>query len=217
MADENSIIVCNAGDFLRSLPNKSCDIFIDPPYNVGKDYGEYKDNRTDAEYIEWISAILIECKRVANVLVVYCPKKWNLLYWNILGPEFQEVILPFNPSGALRYGFSNQFNKLLTNSHPKKEKPILNVWQNMQQPGLGFFFREKTYGHPGYTSEAITKRAIKELCSSEIICDPFMGSGTTAVAAIACDKKFIGCDSNEQYVELALKRINQIPQNLFAS
>jgi DNA modification methylase len=192
---------------LRSMDDKCCDVFADPPYNVGKDYGDYNDKMTPENYTEWIVKVLTELKRVSNVLTIYVPKKWNLLYWNTLGTEFQEIILPFRPAGALRYGFSNQFNKLLTNARPKKDKPILNVWDNMQQPGLGFFFREETYGHPGYTSEAITRRVINELCESDIIYDPFMGTGTTAVAAIGFKKEFIGSELNQDYINIANRRI----------
>lgn len=190
------------------MPDKCCDVFTDPPYNVGKDYEVWDDKMTDDDYTEWIIKVLNELKRVSNVLTIYVPKKWNLLYWNTLGNEFQEIILPFRPAGALRYGFSNQFNKLLTNARPKKAKPILNVWDNMQQPGLGFFFREKTFGHPGYTSEAITTRAVAELCESDTIYDPFMGTGTTAIAAINYRKSFIGSEVNERYINIATKRIN---------
>lgn len=194
---------------LNGMPDKCCDVFADPPYNVGKDYGGWDDKMTAEDYTEWIVKVLTELKRVSNVLTIYVPKKWNLLYWNTLGPEFQEIILPFRPAGALRYGFSNQFNKLLTNSRPKKDKPILNVWDNMQQPGLGFFFREETYGHPGYTSEAITRRAIAELCESELIYDPFMGTGTTAIAALNFKKEFLGSELNPKYIDIATKRIEQ--------
>ena len=194
-------------DFLKSLPNKCCDLFTDPPYNVGKDYEIYKDNLSDDEYINWITVVLTECKRIANTIVIYVPKKWNLLYWNILGPNFQEIILPFRPAGAIRWGFSNQFNKLLTNSKPNKKKPVLNVWDNMPQPGLGFFFRENTYGNPGYTSQAITEMAIYNLLDNDVICDPFMGTGTTAVAATKFGKDFIGSEINSRYIKIAYERI----------
>lgn len=40
----------------------------------------------------------------------------------------------------------------------------------------------------------------------ELVCDPFVGSGTTAVAALSCGRKFIGCDVKRKAVDLALKR-----------
>ena len=41
----------------------------------------------------------------------------------------------------------------------------------------------------------------------EIVVDPFMGSGTTAVAADRLGRRWFGCDISEQYVKLALERI----------
>ncbi len=192
---------------MKKLPDKCCDVFTDPPYNVGKDYGVWNDTLPDKEYKCWIEKVLNELKRISNILVIYVPKKWNLFYWNILGEDFQEIILPFSARGAIRYGFSNQFNKLLTNARPKLKSPILNVWYNMPQPGLGFFFRENTFGHPGYTSLAITVRAIRELTTSKLIYDPFMGTGTTAIAAIKCDRNYLGSELNIEYIKIANKRI----------
>lgn len=42
-----------------------------------------------------------------------------------------------------------------------------------------------------------------------IVLDPFMGSGTTAVVASANGRKWIGCELNADYIELALNRINR--------
>jgi site-specific DNA-methyltransferase (adenine-specific) len=40
-----------------------------------------------------------------------------------------------------------------------------------------------------------------------IILDPFMGSGTTAVACVLSERKYIGFDINEEYIEISNKRI----------
>jgi site-specific DNA-methyltransferase (adenine-specific) len=42
-----------------------------------------------------------------------------------------------------------------------------------------------------------------------IVLDPFMGSGSTGVAARSLDFKFIGCEMNDEYFEIASKRIEQ--------
>lgn len=196
--------------FLKSLPDKSCDIFTDVPYNVGKNYGKnVNDKKPEDEYKDWLRDILNEIVRVGVVITLYVPKKYNLFMWNIIGDTFQEIILPFKPAGAIRYGFSNQYNKLLTNSRPKNNGGgyVLNVWDNMQQPGLGFFFRENTYGHAGYTSQAITERVVKELCSHDLIVDPFMGTGTTAISALKFGKQFMGSELNQNFIAIQEKRI----------
>ena len=44
----------------------------------------------------------------------------------------------------------------------------------------------------------------------EIVLDPFMGSGTTAVAAIKTNRHFIGFELSEEYCEIAEKRMNSV-------
>jgi site-specific DNA-methyltransferase (adenine-specific)/modification methylase len=49
-----------------------------------------------------------------------------------------------------------------------------------------------------------------ELCpKAETILDPFMGSGTTGVAAIQMGRKFIGIEREPKYFDIACKRIEQ--------
>lgn len=43
-----------------------------------------------------------------------------------------------------------------------------------------------------------------------IVLDPFVGSGTTAIAAKRLGKKYIGIDSNHEYVDIALKRLKDV-------
>ena len=45
-----------------------------------------------------------------------------------------------------------------------------------------------------------------------VILDPFVGSGTTAVAAKKLNKKYIGIDSNEKYVKIAEKRLRELDE-----
>ena len=52
--------------------------------------------------------------------------------------------------------------------------------------------------------ERIIKSSSNE---SDLILDPFMGSGSTAIAAIANNRKVIGFEINEAYVEIAKERI----------
>lgn len=48
-----------------------------------------------------------------------------------------------------------------------------------------------------------------EKVQAEIVFDPFMGSGTTGVACIETDRKFIGCEVNEAYFDIACNRIRR--------
>jgi site-specific DNA-methyltransferase (adenine-specific)/modification methylase len=50
---------------------------------------------------------------------------------------------------------------------------------------------------------------IEQAGNPNIILDPFMGSGTTGVAAIQMGRKFIGIEREPKYFEIACKRIEQ--------
>lgn len=57
--------------------------------------------------------------------------------------------------------------------------------------------------------EALVIDCIKSGCpEGGIVLDPFMGGGTTAVAARNCGCHFTGCDINADYVEIANKRLS---------
>ncbi|MCM8803304.1 MAG: site-specific DNA-methyltransferase [Candidatus Omnitrophica bacterium] len=62
---------------------------------------------------------------------------------------------------------------------------------------------------------AICEYIIKLTTFSEeaVVLDPFVGSGTTAVAAKKLGRKFIGIDTNRKYVEIALKRLETIEKD----
>ncbi len=51
---------------------------------------------------------------------------------------------------------------------------------------------------------------------NDLVLDPFMGSGTTAVAARELNRRYLGIEINEAYVNLAQNRINEIHPTLFA-
>jgi DNA modification methylase len=44
-------------------------------------------------------------------------------------------------------------------------------------------------------------------CENDVVCDPFMGSGTTGVAALKLGRKFVGCEIEPAYFDIACKRI----------
>lgn len=63
-------------------------------------------------------------------------------------------------------------------------------------------------GHPAPFPEELPNRLIQLYSfKGDIILDPFMGSGTTAVSAIKLDRKFVGYDISQVYIDLAENRI----------
>jgi len=74
--------------------------------------------------------------------------------------------------------------------------------------GEGFFFREDTFGHPGYTPLPIMVKCI-ELMSQNSVLDPFMGTGTSLVAAKKLGRKAIGIEISRTYCDIAIDRLSQ--------
>ncbi len=70
------------------------------------------------------------------------------------------------------------------------------------------FYKEKKYGHCTQKPQTILRKVIRA-CSKEndIVLDPFMGSGSTGIACIDLNRKFIGIEINKQYFDIATKRI----------
>ncbi|MHA1450967.1 MAG: DNA-methyltransferase, partial [Candidatus Hodarchaeales archaeon] len=65
-------------------------------------------------------------------------------------------------------------------------------------------------GHPAPFPEELPYRCIQLYSfKNEIVLDPFMGSGQTALAALKSRRRFIGYDVSQEYVKLAEKRIMQ--------
>jgi site-specific DNA-methyltransferase (adenine-specific) len=89
-------------------------------------------------------------------------------------------------------------------------KQMRNVWE-ISAPGK----EEKRFGkHPTQKPLALLERII--LASSkkgDLILDPFNGSGTTGIASIGLDRKYIGIDLEKPYLELTKKRYAAILRN----
>jgi len=61
--------------------------------------------------------------------------------------------------------------------------------------------------HPTQKPVALMQWCIEQLGRPAVICDPYMGSGTTGVAAVQMGLRFIGCEIDPHYFEVAKMRI----------
>lgn len=67
---------------------------------------------------------------------------------------------------------------------------------------------ERHGGHPTEKPRRLMSEIIADFTKvGETICDPFMGSGTTGVAAVMANRQFIGIEKDGRYFEIACKRI----------
>ncbi len=63
--------------------------------------------------------------------------------------------------------------------------------------------------HPTQKPLALMRWCLSYLPKAETILDPFMGSGTTGVAAVQMGKRFVGIERDRKYFEIACRRIEQ--------
>jgi site-specific DNA-methyltransferase (adenine-specific) len=96
----------------------------------------------------------------------------------------------------------HKFNYQLMRSHAN-DRQMKSVWQFTAPTGA-----EKTFGaHPTQKPLALLERMI--LASSDagdLVVDPFVGSGTTGIAATRLGRRFIGIDTEAKFLDLAIKR-----------
>jgi len=68
----------------------------------------------------------------------------------------------------------------------------------------------KKVGHPAPFPVELPYRLIQLYTyEGDVVLDPFCGSGTTCIAALRTNRRFIGVDNSEEYVELARKRLKK--------
>ena len=68
----------------------------------------------------------------------------------------------------------------------------------------------KKIGHPAPFPIELPYRLIQLYTfKDEVVLDPFMGSGQTALAALKAERHYVGYEANEEYLKLAEKRIDE--------
>ena len=69
----------------------------------------------------------------------------------------------------------------------------------------------KKVGHPAPFPEDLPARLIQLYTyANDVVLDPFMGSGQTALAALNNQRRFVGYEINEDYIQLAQSRISSL-------
>jgi DNA modification methylase len=88
---------------------------------------------------------------------------------------------------------------------PKAVRRLRFMWHGMIRA-----HGEPRGDHPTQKPEGVMKWCIEHLPEpNHTILDPFMGSGTTGVAAVKLGRRFIGIEIEPRYFEIALKRIEK--------
>ena len=70
---------------------------------------------------------------------------------------------------------------------------------------------KKQYGHPTIKPLNIIETLIRNSSKKgDVVLDPFLGSGTTAVAAVLNHRHYIGYEINEEYFDITCRRLDEI-------
>jgi len=224
MLEINKIHQGDCLELMKQIPTGSIDLIItDPPYNIN-----YSSNHTDNPMynIKWDTGFDImpcfdEIMRVMSPnAVLYLFGRWDSM-------------LPIPPDGCLvwdkmdygmgdlkfwsmSYEFIFIYKRGLAGfKYDKRPVGIIRIpkIQNFASEesiptyriGVGCFMK-----HPTQKPVELIRHILKLHDINTPVLDPFMGSGTTAVACKQLGKDFIGMEINQEYVDIANKRLCQM-------
>ncbi len=227
----------NAVDLFKNIPNASVDLVIaDPPYNLGKDYGNNHDNKEFDDYLAFTKSWLIEAQRVlkpTGTIYVFMGVRFISYLYSImdreLGLHFNSWIVWHYTQGLGKTkGFSPRHDDIL--AFTKTDKFTFNLdnvrvpqkyyreRNNMRgaNPGDVWQFSHVHYSnpnrqnHPTQKPEGVIERMV--LASSnenDVVLDPFAGSGTTLRVCQQLKRTCIGFELNPEYITLIRARLSQ--------
>lgn len=213
------------GDCLEWLPSieaGSIDAVVtDPPYGVGlvKKTSDYRDSQhfdrgeslkastlydDDPDEVRrliplWVDAI----RRVSQRSVIFTGAANLWVYPEPSG--FGSVFTP-NGSGRCSWGFQCTHPLIFYGKDPYLSAGLGSRPTSFrtEQPNREHF------DHPCPKPREWMTWAVERVSfPGQLICDPFTGSGTTAVACFHTDRRFIGCEREERYCEIIAKRCDR--------
>ena len=206
----NARLICaDCRDVLPSL-GKVDAVVTDVPYMISQDsgglreldYGEWDKDQADKCAFEALSL----CASVPSVLAFCEYRQLSRVYETLNGRSTRTVAwVKSNPTvmngqhlflPALEVGFYGKLPGAWFGGQCVK-----SVWTG---PAPTPTDRE----HPTQKPIGLMKWAVSNTVAlGAVCCDPFMGSGTTGVAAVQMGRKFIGIEREEKYFQIACKRI----------
>jgi site-specific DNA-methyltransferase (adenine-specific)/modification methylase len=187
------------GDCMDIMPrlDKVDAIVTDPPYGIGEDGGKFRDRKKTGKLghrvlpkkswdksvpkDELLYLMSLDCHKViwgGNYFTDLLPASKGWIYWQkLMGGDFSD--------GELAW--TNQDRVL-------REVSCCNKYKGKV--------------HPTQKPISVMKFCIDYLPTNvSTILDPFLGSGSTGVAAVQMGRKFIGIEKDPEYFDIACKRI----------
>lgn len=178
-------------EYMKTLQDKSVSAIItDPPYGVS-----FRDNEWDNKIPNWIEQALRISETV--IFTTHPTSLWDYPKPSWVGCWYREAS---NSHSAI--GGWNHWTPLVIYGKPK-----FNV-DSIKIHAMAVGNENMKIDHPTPKPVKLMKWLISNASKEgETIFDPFMGSGTTGVAAVQLQRNFMGCELEPKYYSIAEKRI----------
>jgi DNA modification methylase len=151
---------------------------------------------------------IIWCFSSPSAAKRHLPRKHQVILWYGLGDY------PFNPEriphrrlhvGGNKSWAQKRITQAQLDEYLRRGKPLFDWWDDI--PYLCRNEEEKC-GYPTQKPLALLKRIVKMFSNTgDIVVDPFMGSGTTVLAAHLCERHGVGFDISEDALKEANRRL----------
>lgn len=196
---------------IKYIPTGSIEAVIcDPPYSCGMTHNGRQGTFSDLNISKPFFVELY--KEIARVLTdtgcAYWFTDWRTyafyqpLFDSIIGTD--NVLVWYKPPGRVARKYWSSHELILF--HSKKDLPCSGM-QNVMSYKI---ISSATRLHPTQKPIELIARLIADSTKKgNTVLDCFMGSGTTAVAAIRTGRSFVGFELDENYHAIALRRIEQ--------
>jgi site-specific DNA-methyltransferase (adenine-specific) len=202
-------VVCgDCLELMKELPDGCVDLVVtDPPYGISLD-------------LKWLSSLHIQRGKPANKCDEPIVGDEKLIPLESLYRFPRRIIFGFpyiydeGATGWLVWDKQPGLRTERTLGNPV-ELASSTVWSGFRMKRVMWagYYREggeSRYEHPTQKPYRLFADLIAEhSLSGDIILDPFLGSGTTAVAAKQLGRHFIGIEINPKYCEIAERRLSQ--------
>ncbi len=212
----NKIICGDSLELIKEIPDESIDLILtDPPYGIDK-----KGIKNSSDLRVFYS-ILPECHRVLKkdgfFITFFSTKLLPEIFKNNPFEYYWQFILNC-PLGSVRSPIG--FSKYMSCFVFKKGNPKIIKWNKdifndspskMVEPDEGFI------NHPSPKPKQFIMELLKMFSNEkDIVLDPFIGSGSTAIACHLTNRIYVGFEMEKEYCDLAKQRLDKIKvQKLF--
>lgn len=202
-AEDAAVIYCaDCRDILPLLPKVDL-VLTDPPYGVGK--AEWDGNDYWRELIQMVLGHLP--LKDDGILITFCSTRYLADTISYIPIPYRWQFIAYSPNNMIPgdIGFAKYTSALIFS----RRKSIHTNAKDLRECMAGIT-ELKEINHPTAKPISIMAYLIEHFSKKdETILDPFLGSGTTAVAAKHLGRKCIGIEIEEQYCKIAVDRLRQ--------